>query len=199
MISLPQASQSWCNWVRFVGRLARTHFFSSAHNFSMGLRSGLCDGHSNTLTLLSLSHFATTLDVCLVSLSIWKTHLRPSFNFLPDWCLEMLLQYIHIISFPHDAIYYVKSTSPSCSNAPPQHDAATPVLHGWDGFLRLASFPLFPPNMTMFIMAKQFCFYLIRPEDISTKVQSLSPCAVANFFYSGFGAVASSLLSGLSG
>ncbi|CDQ86846.1 unnamed protein product [Oncorhynchus mykiss] len=28
---------------------------------SIGLRSGLCDGHSNTLTLLSLSHFATTL------------------------------------------------------------------------------------------------------------------------------------------
>ena len=34
--------------------LARTCFFSSAHKFSMGLRLGLCDGHSNTLTLLSL-------------------------------------------------------------------------------------------------------------------------------------------------
>uniref|UniRef100_A0A4W5P8T2 Aldehyde dehydrogenase 16 family, member A1 n=1 Tax=Hucho hucho TaxID=62062 RepID=A0A4W5P8T2_9TELE len=57
----------------FVGLLARTCFFSSAHTFSMGLRSGLCDGHSNTLTLLSFSHFATTLEVCLGSLSIWKT------------------------------------------------------------------------------------------------------------------------------
>ena len=35
-----------------------------------------------TLTLLSISHFATTFDVCLGSLSIWKTHLRPNFNFL---------------------------------------------------------------------------------------------------------------------
>ena len=53
------------NLVRFVGLLARTHFFSSDNKLSMGLRSGLCDGHSNTLTLLSLSHFATTLEVYL--------------------------------------------------------------------------------------------------------------------------------------
>ncbi|CDQ60252.1 unnamed protein product [Oncorhynchus mykiss] len=77
----PFSKQGW-NW--FVGLLSRTRFFSSAHKCSIGLRSGLCDGHSNTLTLLSLSHFATTLEVCLASLSIWKTHLRPSFNFLTD-------------------------------------------------------------------------------------------------------------------
>ena len=64
--------------------LAHTRFFSSAHTFSIGLRSGLRDGHSNTLTLMSLSHFATTLEVCLGSLSIWKVHLQPSFNFLTD-------------------------------------------------------------------------------------------------------------------
>ena len=51
--------------------------------------------------------------------------------------------------------------------APPQHDAASPVLQGWDGVLRLAS--LFPPNITMVIMAKQFYFCFIRPEDISPK------------------------------
>ena len=61
----PFLRQSWCNSVRFVGLLARSRVFSSAHKFSMGLRSGLCDGHSNTLTLLALSHFATTLEVCL--------------------------------------------------------------------------------------------------------------------------------------
>uniref|UniRef100_A0A8C7M5G6 BTB/POZ domain-containing protein KCTD3 n=1 Tax=Oncorhynchus kisutch TaxID=8019 RepID=A0A8C7M5G6_ONCKI len=51
---------------------------------STGKRSGLCDGHSNTVTLLSVSHFATTLEECLGSLSIGKTHLRPSFHFLTD-------------------------------------------------------------------------------------------------------------------
>ena len=55
--------------------------------FSVLPTNSLCDwgqGHSNTLTLLSLSHFPTTLEVCLGSLSIWKTHLRTSFNFLTD-------------------------------------------------------------------------------------------------------------------
>ena len=81
----------------------------------------------------------------------------------------MLFQFIHIIFLHHDAIYFVKCTSPSCSKAPPQHDAATPVLHGWDGVLWLASLPLFPPNITMVIMAKQFYFCFIRPDDISPK------------------------------
>ena len=54
------------------------------------------------------------------------------------------------------SIDFVKCTSPSCSKAPPQHDAATPVLHGWECVLRLASIPLFPPNITMVIMAKHF-------------------------------------------
>ena len=72
----------------------------------------------------------------------------------------------------------LKCTSPDCSKAPPQHDAATPVLHRWDGVLQLASLVLFPPNITMVIMAKQFyfCFY----QTFLQKVQSLSPCAVAN-------------------
>ena len=55
----------------------------------------------------------------------------------------MLLKYVHIIFFPHDAIYFVNCTSPSCCKAPPQHDASTPVLHGWDGVFRFSSLPLF--------------------------------------------------------
>ena len=158
-----------------------------------------CDGHSNTLTLLSLfSHFATTFEVCLGSLSIWKTHLRPSLNL---GCLEMLLQYIHIFFLPQDPIYFVKCTSPSCSKAPPQHDAATPMLHCWDGVLQLASLPLFHRNTMMVIMAKQLYFYFIRPEDISPKSTifvHVQLQTVVWLFYGGFGAVASSLLNGLS-
>ena len=76
--------------------------------------------------------------------------------YLPDWCLQMLLQNIHIIFLPHDTIHFVTCTRPSCCKAPTQHDAATPVLHGWDGVVRLASLPLFPPHIMMVIMAKQF-------------------------------------------
>ena len=104
--------------------------------------------NSNNLTSLSLSHFATTLEV---SLSIWKTHLWPSFNF--NWCLEMLLQFSHIIIFrPHDAIYFVKCTSPSCSKATPQYDAATPVLPGWSLWSLWPNRPKdIPPKSTIFV------------------------------------------------
>ena len=53
-------------------------------------------------------------------------------------------------------------------------------LHGWDGDLWLASLPLFPPNITMVIMVKQFYFGFIRREDISPKSTIFEPCAVAN-------------------
>ncbi|CDQ85019.1 unnamed protein product [Oncorhynchus mykiss] len=122
----------------FVGLLARTHFFSSAHDFSMGLRLGLCDGHSNTLILLSLSHFATTLEVCLGSLSIWKTHLRPSFNFLTDVlrCCFNISTYISIL------MIFCEVYQTLLQQSTPQHDAATPVLHDERGtFKRLEIAP----------------------------------------------------------
>uniref|UniRef100_A0A3B4Z1X3 5'-nucleotidase, cytosolic IAb n=1 Tax=Stegastes partitus TaxID=144197 RepID=A0A3B4Z1X3_9TELE len=52
----------------------------------------------------------------------------------------MLLQYFYIMFVPHDGIYSVKCTGPSCSKTPPPHDAATPVLHSWDGVLRFPPF-----------------------------------------------------------
>ena len=96
----------------------------------------------------------------------------------------MSLQYMHIIFLPHDVIYFVKCTS----KALPQHDAAIPVLHGWDGVLQLASVPIFPPNLTMVIMAKQLYFLCHQTRGhFSKKYDFLSPCAVANrslaFFY----------------
>jgi hypothetical protein len=116
--------------------------------------------------------------------------------------LDVALIYLHNFP-PHDAIYFVKCISPSCSKAPPQHDAATSVLHGWDGVFRLASLPLFPPNITMVIMAKKLYFCFIRPEDLSPKSTIFVPmCSCkpdCGIFYGGFGAVAFSLLSGLSG
>ena len=107
--------------------------------------------------------------------------MRPSFNFLTD-----VLRCCYIIFLPHDAIYFVKCTSPSCSKAPPQHDAATPMLHGWDGVLRLASITPFPPNITMVIIAKQFYFCFIRLEDISLKSTifvTICSCKLSSVFF----------------
>ena len=130
------------------------------------------------LDFVVLSHFATTLEVCLGSLSIWKTNLRPSFNFQTDvlrWCFN-----ISTIFLLHDAIYFVKCTSPTFSKAPPQHDAATPVLHGWDGVHRLASIPLFPSNITIVFMAIMAFFVSSDQRTFLQKVRSLSQCAVTN-------------------
>ena len=68
------------------------------------------------------------------------------------------------------------------------------MLPGWNDVISLASLPLVPPNSYIFISSNQRTFL--------QKVQYLSSCAVVNrgvFLNVGFGAVASSLLSGLSG
>ena len=107
-----------------------------------------------------------------------------------------------MIFLPHEAMYFVRGASPSCSKAPPQHDAASPVFLGCDGVLRLASLPLFTPNITMVIMAKQFYFCFIRPVHFPQN-NNLCPHVqlqkVVWHFNGGFGAMASSLQSGLSG
>ena len=77
------------------------------------------------------------------------------------------------------------------------------MLHGWDGVLQLASLPLFPPNITMAIMAKQFYLLFHQTRGHFSKKYDLCPHVqlqtVVWLSYGGFGAVASSLLSGLSG
>ena len=40
--------------------------------------------------------------------------------------------------------------------------SATPVLHGWDGILLLASIPLFPPNINGYGQTVLFLFHQTR-------------------------------------
>lgn len=70
--------------VKFAGYLALSHvnLFSSAQTFFIKMRWGHCSGHSKTLTLtFSLNHFLSNL-VAWELLSVLKTHLCPSFDFL---------------------------------------------------------------------------------------------------------------------
>lgn len=65
----------------------------------------------------------------------------------------------------------------SCSKVSLKHDAAIWELPSWAGVFRLVCFPLFPLNLAMVIMAKQFDF-------------SLFKCVFANYnvaFYADFG------------
>ena len=82
-----------------------------------------------------------------------------------------------------------------------KHDAAPPVLHSWDDVLRLASFPLFPSNVTLVIMAKQFNFSFIRPQDMSPKIKvflSMYICKLIWLFYVAIEVMSSTLLQGVS-
>lgn len=70
--------------VRFLGVLAHTRYHFSPE-MSMGFRSGLWDCHSTTFTQLSLSHFVTTSEVCLQSLSCWKAPFTTKFYLSDRW------------------------------------------------------------------------------------------------------------------
>ncbi len=70
---------------RFWGCRPQTRLLSSAHRFSMGLRSGDWLGHSSRLMLLSPNHALMTLAVCLGSLSCWKTNPQCKQSYHTDW------------------------------------------------------------------------------------------------------------------
>ena len=62
-----------------------TAIFKSYRRFSIGLRSGLWLGHSNTCKCFPLNHSSVAIAVCLGSLSCWKVNLCPSPKSLEDW------------------------------------------------------------------------------------------------------------------
>ena len=59
----------------------------------------------------------------------------------------MFLQYIYIISLPHDAIYFVKCTTPSCIKAP--HNMRLPSRAKWlkDNKVKMLEWPSQSPDL----------------------------------------------------
>ncbi|XP_027861188.1 catenin delta-2 isoform X5 [Xiphophorus couchianus] len=107
---------------------------------------------------------------CLVSLSIWKTHLCLRCSFLAD-VLTLLLQQFHLMFFTYYAIDIMKCTSLFCNYESPQYDAA-PRLHSWDGLLRLHFFLQIGRKMTV-ITAKHFNFSCMKSQSLSPKLKNL--------------------------
>src|SRR4029434_4374987 len=70
----PDPSDSEVNICRFG--------FSSSHRFSMGFRSGDCDGNGKTFILLSVNHFCVDFEVCFGSYSCWKVQPWPILSLL---------------------------------------------------------------------------------------------------------------------
>ena len=114
---------------------SHTHFFPCfAHKFPIGLKSGLCDCHSNALSLLSLNHFIVTLEVSFGSSSIWNSYLRPSFNFLADVLRRCFNASIIVLKMP-----YILWTAPVPPAAKHPHNMMLPPLCFRDGMVFFGS------------------------------------------------------------
>ena len=85
-------------------------------------------------------------------------------NVLSSWC--------HLFCELHQSLPKQTTT--------PQHDAATPVFHSWDGVLRLASFPFFPPNSKWSLWPNSSILVSSDHRTCFQKWRSLSLCAFAN-------------------
>ncbi len=155
--------------VRLDGKRWWTAIFRSLQRCSIGFKSGLWLGHSRTVTELLGSHSFVFLAVCLGSLSCWKVNLRPS---LRSWALwrrfsSRISLYLAAFIFPSIATSRPVLSSCPCSwKTPPQHDAATTMLHCWDCIEKVMSSAWFSPHIPLRIKAKKFYLGLIRPENL---------------------------------
>ncbi len=151
--------------VRLDGKCWWTAIFRSLQRCSIGFKSGLWLGHSRTVTELLWSHSFVILAVCLGSLSCWKVNLRPS---LRSWALwrrfsSRISLYLAAFNISLDC----NQSSCLCSwKTPPQHDAATTMLHCWDCIGQVMSSAWFSPHILLRIKAKKFYLGLIRPENL---------------------------------
>ena len=128
---------------------------------------------SNTMPFLSLSPFATTLEVCLGSLSIWKNHLRPSFKFLIDAlrCCFNISTYFpsawcHLFCEVHQSLLQQSTPTTWCC-----HPRASQL--GWCS--SACKLPPFSSKHNDGHYGQHFYFCFIRPEDISPKSTTFVP------------------------
>ncbi len=151
--------------VRLDGKRWWTAIFRSLQRCSIGFKSGLWLGHSKTVTELLWSHSFVILAVCLGSLSCWKVNLRPS---LRSWALwRRFSSRISLYLAPiHLSLDCNQSSCPCSWKTPPQHDAATTMLHCWDCIGQVMSSAWFSPHIPLRIKAKKFYLGLVRPENL---------------------------------
>ncbi len=140
--------------------------FRSLQRCSIGFKSGLWLGHSRTVTELLWSHSFVILAVCLGSLSCWKVNLRPRSEVLST-LEKVFVQDIPVLGRIHLSLDCNQSPCPCSWKTPPQHDAATTMLHCWDCIGQVMSSAWFSPHIPLRIKAKKFYLGLIRPENPS--------------------------------
>ncbi|XP_061692500.1 serologically defined colon cancer antigen 8 homolog isoform X4 [Syngnathoides biaculeatus] len=102
-------------------------------------------------------------------LAVVNQHLQDTVKSTRARCLDMEKQCVQ-----HGRVHHTmknRAPVPAGAKTAPQHDAATPMLHSWDGVLRSRTLPLFPADLTLAITAKQLHFSFIRPHVLSPELK----------------------------
>ncbi len=80
---------------------------------------------------------------------------------------KVFVQDIPVLGRIHLSLDCNQSSCPCSWKTPPQHDAATTMLHCWDCIGQVMSSAWFSPHIPLRIKAKKFYLGLIRPENTS--------------------------------
>ncbi len=81
---------------------------------------------------------------------------------------KVFVQDIPVLGRIHLSLDCNQSSCPCSWKTPPQHDAATTMLHCWDCIGQVMSSAWFSPHIPLRIKAKKFYLGLIRPENPSS-------------------------------
>ncbi len=79
---------------------------------------------------------------------------------------KVFVQDIPVLGRIHLSLDCNQSSCPCSWKTPPQHDAATTMLHCWDCIRQVMSSAWFSPHIPLRIKAKKFYLGLIRPENL---------------------------------
>ncbi len=149
--------------VRLDGKRWWTAIFRSLQRCSIGFKSGLWpfkNSHGVVVKPL-LRYFSCVLRVIVLLEG------KPSAQSEVLSTLEkVFVQDIPVLGRIHISLDCNQSSCPCSWKTPPQHDAATTMLHCWDCIGQMMSSAWFSPHIPLRIKAKKFYLGLIRPENL---------------------------------
>lgn len=112
-------------------------------------------GLSKTSILVGFSHFLTTSEVCLGSLSCWNTPIAPKTqSFSDDFGFSWRISEI-ILRLRCSICFLLSSRSTGSKTTPQHHTIILLLLDSRDGVLCVKGLTFSPPHMLLLIVAKQ--------------------------------------------
>ncbi len=163
--------------VRLDGKRWWTAIFRSLQRCSIGFKSGLWPFKNSHRVVVKplLSYFSCVLRVIVLLEG------KPSAQSEVLSTLEkVFVQDIPVLGRIYLSLDCNQSSCPCSWKTPPQHDAATTMLHCWDCIGQVMSSAWFSPHIPLRIKAKKFYLGLIRPEILFVTILESFRCFLAN-------------------